>query len=330
MGVQKIVIFGMVLLVFACGSEPAFVVRPVTEKNTTEKQLTFEVPDFNADSALYYVQKQVDFGPRVPNSLAHQNCAKWLIDYFKNLGFEVREQRGEQKAHDGKILNFVNIIAKYQAGKKNRILLSAHWDTRPWADEDLERTEQPIDGANDGASGVGVLLELARILAMDTLGIGVDFVLFDIEDYGVANIENSFCYGAQYWYQNFDANEIIPKYGINLDMVGDANAQFFYEGFSFDYARPILDKVWKVAHHLGYEDYFIAQKVGYITDDHLWVNKAGIPCIDIIHRDAHTGSFPQSWHTHQDHIGNIDKKTLAMVGEVVLFTIYQENQRAIN
>lgn len=297
------------------------------EKQSTKKpvknQLT-PTPQVNPDSLYQYVVKQVGFGPRTPNSEAHEKCADYLVGTLKSYGLVVSEQTGVQKAHDGSKLNFRNITARFMPERKNRILLTAHWDTRPWADQDSERTEEPIDGANDAGSGVAVILEIARLLQIQNPAIGVDFVLFDIEDYGVSEVENSFCYGSQYWSKNSTLTENPPMFGINLDMVGDPGATFLYEGYSMQYARNILDKVWSAAHRLGHHRYFVRQQSYYIIDDHLWVNKAGIPCIDIIHKDMVSGSFAKSWHTHDDNLKNISPQTLKAVTETLMQVIYRE------
>ena len=201
-------------------------------------------------------------------------------------------------------------------------MLSAHWDTRPWADQDVAKVDEPIDGANDAGSGVAVILEIARLLNKQSPNIGVDIVLFDIEDYGKSN--DTFCYGSQIWSKDTRLDSLIPIYGINLDMVGDPNALFIYEEYSQKYARPILDKVWTIAKHMGYSRYFKVIPDGQIIDDHYYVNQAGIPCIDIIHRNPQSGRFAHTWHTHNDNMDNISSKTLKSVTEVVLQTIYRE------
>tara|TARA_Y100000766_G_scaffold116550_1_gene100223 strand:- start:11870 stop:12847 length:978 start_codon:yes stop_codon:yes gene_type:complete len=292
-------------------------------KPTKPKFSLVKTPEVNKDSVFYFVQKQVDFGPRIPNSVAHENCADWMVEKLKSYNFKIIEQKGMQLAYDGKELSYRNIIGRFGLNKKKRILLSAHWDTRPWADQDVERTDEPIDGANDAGSGVAVILEVARLLNQKSPNIGVDVVLFDIEDYGKSN--ETFCYGSKIWSKDTRLDSLIPMYGINLDMVGDPNALFLYEGYSQKYARPILDKVWNIAKHMGYGRYFKVIPDGQITDDHYYVNQAGIPCIDIIHRNPQKGSFADSWHTHNDNMENISSKTLRTVTEVVLQTIYREN-----
>ena len=321
---DKIIALAIIVLVgfglFSCTEE-----KPKASSNKKPLKPKFELvqtPEVNADSVFSFVKTQTDFGPRNPNSEAHEQCADWMVDKLKAYNFKVIEQTGVQKAHDGKDLKYRNIIGRFGLDKKKRVLLTAHWDTRPWADQDVERTEEPIDGANDAGSGVAVILEVARLLNQQEPNVGVDVVLFDIEDYGKSN--ESFCYGSQIWAKDTRLDTLIPVYGINLDMVGDPNAVFMYEGYSQQFARPVLDKVWSVAKHLGHDRYFKVINDGMITDDHLYVNQAGIPCIDVIHRDPQTGGFAHSWHTHNDNISNISSKTLKAVTEVVIQTIYRE------
>jgi hypothetical protein len=297
--------------------------RNTAVKETKKKRFKLvEMPIVNADSVYKFVKTQVEFGPREPNSKAHKLCGDWMVAKLKSFNFDVVEQKGTQIAHDSKKLFYRNVIGRFGKELKNRVLLTAHWDTRPWADQDVERTDEPIDGANDAGSGVAVILEVARLLNQQKPTIGVDVVLFDIEDYGKSN--ESFCYGSQIWSKNTMLDSLRPKYGINLDMVGDPNAVFMYEGYSQMYARPVLDKIWNIAKNMGYGRYFTTIQDGMITDDHYYVNQAGIPCIDIIHREPGNGGFANTWHTHQDNMDNISASTLKAVTEVVLQTIYRE------
>ena len=308
--------FVALIIVFltSCGPD-----TPTHTVNENQPEVKTAVPEFNADSAFFFVKKQVDFGPRIPNSKAHDECAAFLIKHFESHGLKVHQQKGSVNVYDGKTLNFNNISAQYQPEKTNRIMISAHWDTRPWADQDSKDPQKPFDGANDGASGVGIIMEMARVLSKEKLNVGVDFVLFDVEDYGKSEIEDSYCLGSQYWAKNFPL-AVKPFYGINLDMVGDANAQFTYEGVSVQTAKNVLDKVWRSAHGLGYGQYFSFEETSGIIDDHSYVNKfTSIPCIDII--DRSTPGFAKTWHKHDDNIKNISPLTLKAVGQTLMYVL---------
>lgn len=295
-----------------------------------------QIPDFQSDSAFSYLQRQTDFGPRVPNSAAHKACGDYLVGQFRAFGAEVIQQEAQVKAFDGTLLNMRNIIASFQTEKHNRILLCAHWDSRPWADNDSDPAHhwKPVPGANDGASGVAVLMEIGRQLGLSTLqaDYGVDLILFDAEDYGIhasmgEDSPDSWCLGSKYWGTHPHKKAYTAKYGILLDMVGWKNARFSMEYFSRKYADPIVQKVWNQALSLGYGNYFYNEDGGAVTDDHLAVNRlAGIPCINIIDFDPLTpsGFFPY-WHTIQDRPEHIDKEVLKAVGQTLLSLIYSES-----
>ncbi len=293
---------------------------------------TVKAPVFNADSAFYFVKQQVDFGPRVPNTPAHVNCGDWLISKMKAFADTVLVQSYKVRAFDGNVLNSRNIIASFRPDLGNRILLCAHWDTRPFADRDDERKEEAIDGANDGASAVGVLLEVARQLEAAAPGLGVDIIFFDAEDYGQPDnskfppMEDSYCLGSQYWAKNQHVPGYQARYGILLDMVGASYAKFTREGTSQQYAGDIVDKVWKIAAASGFSQYFIEENTKGIIDDHYYINRlAGIKCIDIIHYEFSSPSnFWTHWHTHEDTIDKIDKKTLHAVGQTLLEVLFRE------
>lgn len=293
------------------------------------------MPDFNADSAYHFVQAQVDFGPRVPNTSAHQATADYLKETFRKYGAEVQTQAFEAQAFDGTSLALQNIIASYNPQQSKRILLAAHWDSRPFADKDQERTQEPIDGANDGASGVGILLELARIFQQQAPEVGVDMILFDGEDYGEPqnypqSQESSsqvwWCLGSQHWSENKHETNYMAYYGILLDMVGAEGAQFYREGVSMRAAPSIVKKVWAQAQSLGHGRHFVYQNSPEIVDDHIYVNyNAKIPMIDIIEYAPGTEAyFPAYHHTHDDNMELISKETLKAVGETVAGVIYRE------
>lgn len=305
-----------------------------TDKTSEQDKTQIEVPQFSADSAYLFVQQQVDFGARVPNSAAHKACGDYLENKLREYGAEVTVQRATLTAFDGTKLDAKNIIGAFNPNVETRILLFAHWDTRPWADHDANENNRksPVLGANDGASGVGVLLEMARLFAKQKPSVGIDIIFFDAEDYGApedkSSEENadSWCLGSQYWAKNKHKPGYRAKYGILLDMVGAPQAKFHREQISDYYASHIVDKVWKTAETLGFANYFINQPGGGITDDHLYVNQiAGIPAIDIIQYDPNSKTgFGAYWHTANDTMENIDKNTLKAVGETLMHIVYQE------
>ncbi len=304
------------------------------ESRTADNQKqTVSVPAFSADSAYKYIQNQVDFGPRVPNTAAHRACAEYLAAELRNFGASVIEQRAVLRAFNGDMLDAVNIIGSFNPDVKSRVLLFAHWDTRPWADHDPDPAnhKKPVLGANDGGSGVGVLLEIARQIGMQAPGIGVDIIFFDAEDYGApesytGSATDSWCLGSQYWAANPHIPGYRARYGILLDMVGAADAVFYREQISDYFASNIVNKVWNTASTLGFNRYFINERGGAVTDDHLYVNQiARIPSINIIHYNPHSETgFGDFWHTINDTMDVIDKNTLHAVGTTVMHVIYNE------
>lgn len=316
------------LFFVACGNDSA--TKQIVEENilTEEKKVLVATPKFNADSAYTFVKKQVDFGPRVPGTKNHQQCADYLVAKLKSYGAEVIVQNGKVNTYDKKTFDLKNIIASFNPNQTNRILLCAHWDTRHIADRDNNKKEQPIDGANDGASGVGVLLEIARLLQEQKSNLGIDIILFDLEDYGEpresdAGMEDSWCLGSQYWAKNKHKANYTAQYGILLDMVGAKDATFLMEASSDYYASWVNKKMWDNAIRLGYSNYFVYDKFGPITDDHLYINQfAKIPTIDIIQWDKNRSDFGSYHHTHNDNMSVIDKNTLKAVGQSVVETIY--------
>ncbi len=317
----------------------------------TSAALEQKGPEFLADSAYAFCQRQCDFGPRTMNSEAHEKCGQWIAQKFASYGLEVIEQRATLKGFDGTPLLSNNIIASYQPELKDRILICAHWDSRPWADNDPDEANhtKPVMAANDGASGVAVMLEIARLLAplssleKDTIplasdsievhsgavvgAIGVDFICFDAEDWGSDNVSDSWALGAQYWAAHPHREGYTARYGILLDMVGGQGARFYREGFSMYYAPKIVEKVWRTADALGYGSIFPQEDGHPITDDHGPVNTvAGIPCIDIIpyYPDCRESSFGPTWHTVNDDMAHIDANTLKAVGQTLVQVIFSE------
>ncbi|PLX12842.1 MAG: glutamine cyclotransferase [Marinilabiliales bacterium] len=305
-----------------------------TKNNKEKERKLVNIPEFNADSAYFFVKKQVDFGPRVPGTQEHKECANWLVEKLNQYSDTVIVQAFKARTYDKVTRNGKNIIASFNPSYTNRVLLMAHWDSRPFADHDEDETKhnQPIDGANDGASGVGILLEMARMFQNQKPDIGIDIVLFDLEDWGPPSDkqiyeDENWGLGSQYWSKNPHKMGYTARYGILLDMVGAKDPQFLREQFSEMYAGFVMDMVWSYAGELGYGAYFLNRQGYPLTDDHVWVNKyANIPSIDIIHVDKKSGngSFFEHWHTSGDTMDKIDKNTLKMVGHVVSTVVYNE------
>lgn len=296
----------------------------------TKKQVN--VPQFNADSAYAYIERQLSFGPRVPNTKAHVECGDWIVATLKRMNAQVTEQKARLRAFDGTILNARNIIGSYNPESSSRILLCAHWDSRPWADHDKnpDNHRKAVPAANDGASGVAVLLEIARQMSISNPGIGIDIVLFDAEDYGEpqdeqGSYEHSWALGSQHWAANPHVQGYTARFGILLDMVGAKGAEFGKEHHSRYYAPDIVRNVWQTADRLGYGNLFVNRNVGGITDDHVYVNEIiRIPTINIIdYYDGRDKGFFEYWHTLEDTIDKISKDSLKGVGQTVITVIYE-------
>ena len=312
---------------------------------TTKKSQTTQSAvalTFNADSAYEFCAAQCAFGPRTMNSTAHEQCAQWIQQKFEQYGYQVTLQKADLKGYDGTVLKSTNIIATApvrsvatQSQPAPRIFICAHWDSRPWADNDPDEANwrKPVMAANDGASGVAVMLELARMLQQnDSVRLAVDFICFDAEDWGVPQWEedinsDSWALGAQYWAASDEAKSKTYQYAILLDMVGGQGARFYREYYSMRYARNIVERVWQAANTAGYGSIFPYKDGGGVTDDHVPVNeKAGIPCIDIINHypDCEQSSFGPTWHTVSDDMQHIDRNTLQAVGQTLVQLIYSE------
>lgn len=311
----------------------AATIAACNNKKPAEEAYVSPAPQFDADSAYAYVKGQCDFGPRVMNSAAHDSCALWLQQQFERLGAAVTLQPCTVTLYDGTQAAAVNIIASYNPQAARRIAICSHWDSRPWADNDADDANRrtPIDGANDGGSSTAVLIELARQIQQKMPAVGVDLICFDAEDCGTpqwadrdGDHESTWCLGSQYWAGQHHTEGYTADYAVLLDMVGGANTVFRKEGFSMRYAPTVVDKVWAAAQRTGYGQYFIYEDGGYVTDDHLPVNRSGIPCIDVIASSKDGSGFCATWHTVDDNFAHIDKATLKAVGQTMLEVIYSE------
>jgi glutaminyl-peptide cyclotransferase len=313
------------------------------EKKTTEQSETSEAPKlaatptFNADSAYFFTEKQVKFGPRIPNTSAHVKCGDWMVATLKKYGCEVIEQKFKPVTYDGKVLNARNIIGSINPQATKRILLASHWDTRPFSDDDSTAKTKPFDSANDGPSGVAVIFEILRTIQAygQKPSVGIDIVLFDVEDWGppdsfkgqVSDTNGGWLMGSEYWSRNLHKPNYSAYFGILLDMVGAKGATFTKDNISMQYAPDVVNNVWNLANQLGYGQYFLNQDFGNITDDHVPVNvNAKINMIDICDlRPASGNTFGDYHHTQKDNMSIIDKGTLKAVGQTLLQVLYQES-----
>lgn len=323
-----------VFSLLACGSKNS-ATSQAEQTTTTPTEQKVSVT-FNADSAFAFVQKQCDFGPRTPESAAHKKCGDYIVEQFKHYKLQVTEQHAQVNTWDGKTLPCRNIIASYKPEAEKRVLLCAHWDCRPWCDADADEAnhKKPVMGANDGASGVAVMLEVARLLKDLQPQYGIDFICFDMEDYGAPywgeesapQDGSDWCLGSQYWAQNPHVAGYRAEYGILLDMVGGKDVRFCREYYSMQYASSIMTKVWSAAEAVGADKYFLYEDGSVAIDDHLPINQyLGVPTIDIIPCLAGPqGGFSATWHTVNDTPENISREVLGAVGQTLIQVLGSE------
>lgn len=324
---KKIFFFASIAVIVSCGTptvdHTVDTTGPVTPKIPRQKG-----PAFSADSAFQNIKTQVAFGPRIPDTKAHTLCSDYFIKKLKGYGLSVTPQTTTgTTAIDKRLVTITNIFAQYHPERKDRILLLAHWDTRAFADQDLDSVlaKKTFDGADDGASGAAVLLEIARALQQKDPNIGVDLLFADAEDGGLdRGNRETWCIGTQYWAQHLP-KDYAARYGILLDMVGGRGAIFPREGTGVYFAPEVVEKVWSAAAGLGYGNIFTNDIIGQTIDDHLYVNQyARIPTIDIVHYNPQMGNYPEWHHRHSDNMDIIDAVTLKYVGDVLVDVIYNE------
>ena len=324
--------FLLLLVMVSCSCKRSASDNTTSSGIQTSTATSREMPQFSADSAYQFVAGLCDFGPRVPGTDAQKACAKWLENELLRHGATVKLQEGEMSAYNGSKLPVINIMGSFNPDAKMRVLLMSHWDSRPFADNDPDpsKRKQPVMGANDGASGVGILLELARLCNEKLPQVGIDIFLTDAEDYGApddwsgSHDEKWWALGTQMWCKQAAKDGYRAQYGILLDMVGSANATFYREYYSERYASSFVNEIWQTAARLGYGDLFINQGGGGVTDDHVFVNRMlQIPCVDIIDtRTDSEGSFCPEWHTTHDTMDNISRETLGKVGRVLVSLLW--------
>ena len=332
-----LVVVACSLIVAACDNKK----NNSSETIQTETKLV-TAPTFSGDSTYTFIEKQIAIGPRVPNTPAHIRGGDYIVAKLKSYGVEVIEQPFTVKGWDGILVKGRNIIGVINPKAEKRLLFSSHWDSRRFSDNDslTVNHKKPVPAANDGASGVAVLLEMARVIqqAKEKPTVGIDLIFFDAEDWGsgekaVGDKEPGypdydyvgFCLGSRYWAKNPHKPGYTAYYGVLLDMVGAKGATFLKEGYSMQFAPSVAQTIWTTASQLGHSQYFVDKNGGAITDDHLAPNTiAKIPMIDIIHLNALSGGFFPDWHTAEDDMRNIDPNTLKAVGQTLVQTVYNE------
>ncbi|MCA0390036.1 MAG: M28 family peptidase [Bacteroidetes bacterium] len=299
---------------------------PAVQPPQFEIQKRDNMPVFDSLNVYEYVKRQTEFGPRVSGLPSWENAKKYLIESLQKSGAKVTLQDFEAVVPWGEKMKFTNIIGSFNPDAAKRVLLCAHWDSRPHADKEADSSKHktPIPGANDGASGTGVLLELANVIGKNKLDYGVDIVLFDGEDYGVSSSLEGYCLGSKHFASNFPL-PIKPKFGILLDLVGDIEAVYMREPASMQYAGDLVELLWRYAQSSGNSRFkdFISQP---IYDDHIPLNEAGIKTLNIIDAGlvgANSANPRRNyWHTLNDDMRNISKTTLYDLGRVLTGFLY--------
>ncbi len=270
------------------------------------------------------VQRQVDFGPRVPGLPGHAAQLAWMVARLDSAGIAVQTDTFTHVTSTGDTLHLTNVLARARPEATRRILFLTHWDTRPISDNALDPAVRntPIPGANDGASGTAILLEMAKLLVETPPPEGVDLLFVDGEDYGDAAQGDMFLGAERYARHTLlqKGEPGRPIYGVLLDMVGDVDPSFPVEPTSMQWAQPVVSKFWSAARRLGYAQYF-PETVGQgIDDDHIALLNAGLPTADVI--DFSYGPGNSWWHTPDDTPEHVSPTTLGMVGQVVTELIY--------
>ncbi len=323
-GYLSVILFSSVVLFYSCSKSDS---RNSQKYDLTSKGRT--VPAFSADSAYQDVTEQLQWGPRVPNTKAHGQEKQWIVNQMDRYAGKsmVYKQNFDIKGYSNDTLHLTNIIAAFNPNDHDRIMISTHWDTRPRSDQDPDKSYQdkPIPGADDGASGVAVLMEMAREFQKNPPPVGVDLVFWDGEDYGKSGEDNYYFLGSRYWAQHPPVPGYNPRFGILLDMVGGKNAHFPKEGASYSYAPFLVNAIWNVADQIGLDTLFTKEQTPGVTDDHTVLNQyMNFPTIDIINHRVEGGQvhFPPYWHTHKDDLSIIDWNTMKAVGDLMLELVY--------
>ena len=302
-----------IVFLSSCGQQQP---KPLQAPPSNAALPNMRVPEFHGDQAFAYLTAQTDFGPRNPNSAGHSKCLDYLVAELGKTADRVSRQDFNYTGYNGELLKLTNVIGAFNSSDTNRILFLAHWDTRPRADEEKDPRNQgrPILGANDGASGVAVLLELARLMKQTPPPIGVDILFVDGEDYGNSHDLDRYFLGSKH-FMSVKPYAYRPRYGVLLDMVGYRDLQIPMEQNSMTYAPEVLGPLWSTAEKLGITQ-FVNVPGEQISDDHLAFNNGGIPTVDII-----DFQYPY-WHTLEDTPDKCSGESLEAVGSVLAHVIY--------
>lgn len=332
MKIRLFILAAFALLAAGCGNRSSE--RAAASSVSAVNYAAVEVPQFCADSAFQYVADQLAFGFRTPDSRGQQQCADYLVRQMSRWCDTVVVQPFTATLWNGTAAHGKNIIASLEAregtnAEGRRVLFAAHWDSRLWADHDPApaNTRKPLPGANDGASGVATLMEMARVMCGQRPSVSVDFIFFDLEDQGQPEWcedyqEHTWCLGSQHWAAHPHTPYYRAVYGVLLDMVGSEQPRFTKEQFSMQYAGGIMNKMWAAAAALGHGNIFVNQQTDPILDDHLYVNRmASFPMLDIVQNSPQC-SFCPTWHTVNDDLEHISRQSMAVVAEVVMKTLY--------
>jgi hypothetical protein len=299
---KSLAIFSLsVLTVVSCREKP----RPARE--------------FSGPTAFAYIQTQVGYGPRIPGTEAHQRERQWLDSLLRSRADTLVTQEWKHVTAKGDTLPLTNFLARFNPKAEKRILYLAHWDSRPTSDSPLSRdSTKPVLGANDGGSGVALLLGVADVLKRAPPAIGVDLLFVDGEDYGdFTKSPNDVLIGSRY----YGAHQVgrKPLYAVLFDLIADKDLQIYQEGNSLIGAPEVVELVWDTAKDLGYGGYFISSPRHTLIDDHLELQKAGIRAIDVVDFD-----YP-AWHTVYDTIDKVSAASLQIVGDVAVALIRRES-----
>ncbi len=280
----------------------------------------FSRKEFDGEQAMAYVTAQLAFGPRIPNTEGHRRAGDWILEQLGARADSVEVQAFSHVTAAGDTLRLRNFIAHFLPDRSDRVLFLAHWDTRPRADRSPNPADRgrPVPGANDGASGVAVLLGLADALKHRPPAVGVDLLFVDGEDYGDFSTMTDVLLGSRH-YASTLTPERRPLFAVLFDMVGDRDLQFLQEGYSVERAPEVVERVWAKARELGYQDYFRPTVGGGITDDHIPLLDVGVRAIDVI--DLDYGPNNSYHHTVEDTEDKLSAKSLQVVGEVALALI---------